>query len=69
MTETASRWKSGNTALNPKLLALLERGDLDWDNPRHREAYLRAWVKGAAPEPAGDPQDTRPGTGSASQPS
>jgi hypothetical protein len=29
-----------------RLLDLLERGDFDWDNPRHREAYLRAWVNG-----------------------
>ena len=33
--------------LNPTLLALLEGGELDWDNPAHREAYLRAWVKRA----------------------
>jgi ATP-dependent helicase YprA (DUF1998 family) len=32
--------------VNPRLLDLLESGKLDWDNPRHREAYLRAWVKG-----------------------
>jgi hypothetical protein len=30
--------------LNPRLLALLESGELDWDNPRHREGYLRAWA-------------------------
>jgi hypothetical protein len=39
------------------LLALLERGELDWDNEKHREAYLRAWVKGELParkEPADD---------------
>jgi hypothetical protein len=32
--------------LNPRLLALIDSGELDWDNPRHREAYLRAWVNG-----------------------
>jgi len=30
--------------MHPKLLELLESGEFDWDNPRHREAYLRAWV-------------------------
>ena len=35
--------------VNPRLLDLLERGELDWDNPRHREAYLRAWVNGDLP--------------------
>ena len=31
--------------MNPRLMALLESGDLDWDDPRHREMYLRTWVK------------------------
>lgn len=46
MTQTVSRTATGNTPFppHPKLLGLLERGELDWDNPRHREAYLRAWV-------------------------
>ena len=45
MTQTASRTASASTpSVHPKLLGLLERGELDWDNPRHREAYLRAWV-------------------------
>jgi hypothetical protein len=36
---------------NPALVALLESGEFDWDNDKHREAYLRAWVKGNAPPP------------------
>ena len=36
-------------AVNPRLLDLLERDELDWDDPRQREAYLRAWVKGDLP--------------------
>lgn len=46
MTETACRTDTGSTASSPRLLALIESGQLDWDNPRHREAYLRAWAKG-----------------------
>lgn len=38
--------------MNPRLAELLESGGLDWDDQRHREAYLRAWVAGAAPPPA-----------------
>jgi len=52
---------------SPALLRLLERGELDWDNPRHREAYLRAWVKGDLPELARDLQGTCPCTDSASE--
>jgi hypothetical protein len=46
VTQTVSRTASGNTPspVHPKLLQLLERGEFDWDDPRHREAYLRAWV-------------------------
>lgn len=39
---------------NPRLLDLLERGELDWDNLKHREAYLRAWVNRELPEKAED---------------
>ena len=48
MTQTATRTASGSTpsVAHPKLAALLESGEFDWDNPRHREAYLRAWVNG-----------------------
>ena len=50
MTQTASRPGGGSTRpVNPRLADLLERGELDWDNLRHREAYLRAWVKGEVP--------------------
>lgn len=45
MTQTVSRTGGASTALvHPRLLALLESGEFDWDNPRHREAYLRAWL-------------------------
>ena len=44
MTQTVSRTDSGSTSCNPRLLDLIESGELDWDNLRHREAYLRAWV-------------------------
>jgi hypothetical protein len=43
-----------------RLLELLGSGDLDWDNPKHREAYLRAWVNGDLPEKAEEePPDDR----------
>ena len=29
---------------NPKLQRLLDRDELDWDDPRHREMYYREWV-------------------------
>ena len=47
--------------LNPRLLELLESGELDWDDPRHREAYLRAWVRGDVKEEAdGDDAPVHP---------
>ena len=49
--------------MNPRLAALLDSGQFDWENDKHREAYLRAWVNGAAPKPVRDPQGTRPGSG------
>ena len=30
--------------VNPKLQHLLDTDELDWDDPRHREIYLREWV-------------------------
>jgi hypothetical protein len=30
--------------VSEKLLKLIETGELDWDNERHREAYLKAWA-------------------------
>ena len=53
MTQTTSRAGSGSTTLNPRLAELLERGELDWDNPRHREAYLRYWLN----RPLGQEED------------
>ena len=37
--------------MNPRLAALIDSGQFDWDNDKHREAYLRAWVCGIAPPP------------------
>ena len=55
MTQTVSRTATGSTCqLHPVLLGLLESGQLDWDNPGHREAYLRAWAAGALPRKAED---------------
>ena len=34
-------------SVSERLRALLESGELDWDNPRQREAYLKAWAAGA----------------------
>jgi len=31
------------------LLELLEQDRLDWDDARHREMYLKAWVTGRVP--------------------
>jgi len=53
VTQTVSQTATGNTqSPPPRLLELLESGGLDWDDPRHREAYLRAWVSGSAPRKA-----------------
>lgn len=30
--------------VNPRLQRLLDTDELDWDDPRHREIYLREWV-------------------------
>ena len=58
MTQTVSQTGSGSTApVNPRLLELLGSGEFDWDNPRHREAYLRAWVKGELPGKTEDDRD------------
>jgi hypothetical protein len=49
MGGTARRLRPGRdpaVTANPRLLELLERDELDWDDQRHREAYLRAWVNG-----------------------
>lgn len=45
MTQTVTQTVSGSTSqVHPRLLHLLESGEFDWDNPRHREAYLKAWL-------------------------
>ena len=51
MTQTTSRSNTGSTSLNPALARMLDDGRFDWDNPRHREAFLRAWMNGAFPLP------------------
>lgn len=50
MTQTASRLNSGSTSLNPRLRELLEKDALDWDDPRHREAYLKYWLNRPLPQ-------------------
>lgn len=50
MTQTTSRLSTGNTSLNPRLRELLEQGGLDWDDPRHREAYLKFWLSQPLPQ-------------------
>ena len=56
--------------VSDRLRELIGSGEFDWDNPAHRVAYLKAWVKGEVkPYPAPDPEGTRPGTGSAPRPS
>ncbi len=44
MTSTEPRRKYGSMRFNPKLEKLLDEDELDWDNPSHREAYLKAWL-------------------------
>ena len=29
-----------------RLRELIESGEFDWENPGHRAAYLKAWVRG-----------------------
>ena len=29
-----------------RLRELIRSGEFDWDNPGHRTAFLKAWVKG-----------------------
>ena len=45
------RARGPETAVNPRLAALIDSGQFDWENDKHREAYLRAWVNGTAPPP------------------
>jgi hypothetical protein len=48
MGEHAGRLRArGDQAVNPRLAELLESGELDFEDPRHREAYLKAWAAGA----------------------
>jgi hypothetical protein len=44
VTQTTSRLNSGNTILNPRLRELLEKDELDWDDFRQRDAFLKYWI-------------------------
>lgn len=45
--------------VSEKLEELIRTGDLNWDNERHREAYLRSWIKGELRrDDSGDTGDT-----------
>ena len=57
MTQTVPRISTANIALNPRLAQLIERGELDMEDPRHREAFLKAWVN--APRRQEEPHDGR----------
>ena len=58
MGEHAGRLRArGDQAVNPRLAELLESGELDFENPRHREVFLKAWASGAfSPVKAGPPR-------------
>ena len=45
MTKRENPSNSRSITSNPRLRRLLEDDDLDWDNPHHREMYLKEWVK------------------------
>ena len=59
MTQTTSRLNSGSGFLNPKLRELLEKNELDWDNPRHREMYLKYWLSQPLVQEEDRPLDDR----------
>lgn len=44
MTQTVSQMNSARIRFNPRLQELLESDRFDWDDLRHREAYLKAWI-------------------------
>jgi hypothetical protein len=44
MTQTVSHVHSGRTMFNPRLQELLDNGNFDWDDLRHRTAFLQAWI-------------------------
>jgi len=47
-----------DVTLSPRLQELLDSGELDWDNPRHREAYLREWLKAPRKHQEADDDDS-----------
>ncbi len=59
MTQTTSRLNSGNTILHPRLQKLLDQDELDWDNPRHREMYLKYWLSQPLAQEESRPLDDR----------
>jgi hypothetical protein len=48
VTTTEPR-KTPAGAVHPRLRELLENDELDWDDERHREMYLKAWIAGSVP--------------------
>ena len=45
MGEPSGRIRHGYLeAVNPRLAELLESGQFDWDDERHRAAWLKAWI-------------------------
>jgi hypothetical protein len=43
--------------VNSKLRELLEKDELNWDDPRHREVYLKYWVNKPLVVQEEDPDD------------
>lgn len=43
------------------LAELIESGEFDWDDEKHRNAYLKAWAAGREPEkPVAEPAGNHP---------
>ena len=45
--------------MNPRLRELLERDEFDWENPRHREMYLKYWINQPLAQEESRPVDDR----------
>lgn len=45
--------------LDPRLRELLDRDELNWDDPRHRGALLKAWLKTPRKHQEEDDDDCR----------
>jgi hypothetical protein len=59
VTQRENPSDSGNITSNPRLRRLLEDDDLDWENPHHREMYLKEWVKTPRAQEEEEPEDDR----------